>query len=243
MDNERALRIVRGLLAKAESTDSKHEAESLVAKAQELMAEHSIDEQAARERGRTGERPVIVEWEYSTSDSNASGKGQLLIRVALALGVQMVDFNNARYSNLGRVGADGRPVGTASQWCWLIGFENDVARVQLLYASLLVQAALFAREDLGPRPSSRLFTAYLIGFAGRIGQRFEERLPAPDASTALVVHRDAAVNAAMRERFPKLKTTASRGGRDYFGRALGHAAGDRADIGDRRLAPGAAQLR
>jgi hypothetical protein len=47
----------------------------------------------------------------------------------------------------------------------------------------------------------------------------------------------------MRERFPKLKTTASRGGRDYFGRALGHAAGDRADIGDRRLARGAAQLR
>lgn len=242
MDSEKALRLVRGLLAKAESTHSQAEAESLVAKARQLMEEHSIGEQAARERGATGEQPVLVEWEYSGSDSNASGKGVLLNVAAIATGVKMIDFPNRRYSNLGRRGDDGKPCGVASQWCWLGGYENDVQRAKLLYASLLVQAALFAREDLGPRPSSRLFTAFLLGFANRVGQRFKDREPAPAASTALVVRRDEAVALAVAARFPELRQTRVRGGRDYFGQMAGRAAGDRADLGDRRLGGGPRQL-
>lgn len=132
MDSEKALRLVRGLLAKAESTHSQAEAESLVAKARQLMAEHSIGEQAARERGQTGERPVIVEWEFSGSDTNASGKSVLLGVAGRATGVRVVLMHNGRYSNLGKRGDDGEPVGVASQWCFLGGFENDVARAKIL---------------------------------------------------------------------------------------------------------------
>ena len=42
-DGDRALRRIRGLLAKAESTDFPEEAEALTAKAQELMTRHAVD--------------------------------------------------------------------------------------------------------------------------------------------------------------------------------------------------------
>lgn len=239
MDSQKALRLVQGLLAKAESTHSQHEADALVAKAQALMLEHSIDEMQARQRGETGERPVVVEFEYSTSDTNAAGKVQVLMAACLGAGVKVVDGYNRRHQHRGRVRADGSRVGTSAQFAFLAGYENDVVRAQMLFASLMAQAARFARDDIGTNRSSRMFTSYLAAFGARVRQRFEERLAA-DAPTGsqeygLVVVRDEAVQEAMAERVGETREVTVRLRTDLLSSMLGAEAGSRADIGDRRI--------
>ena len=44
---------IDALLAKAESTDSTHEADALVAKAQQLATLHAVDLATARQRGKS----------------------------------------------------------------------------------------------------------------------------------------------------------------------------------------------
>jgi len=239
MDSAKALRLVQGLLAKAESTHSPHEADALVAKAQALMLEHSIDEMQARQRGETGEKPVVVEFEYSGSDSNDVGKVQVLMAACKGAGVRVVFMTNRRYEHqrAGRVRADGTPVGVASQWCWIAGYPNDVTRAQMLYTSLLLQGIGFMKDDLPARRPSRMTTAYLAAYGARVHQRFTERLEeaAGEGQYGLMVLRDEEVDKAVQERIGSTRSLAVRGRRDALSSLMGAEAGSRADLGDRRI--------
>ena len=161
MGNDDILRKIEGLLNKANGTDSEPEAQAFFAKASELMIKYAIDEQRVREAMGAKvatEQPVMVDFMYAGSDSNAVGKKHLLDMVAAAHSVQMIDYSNARYSNMHRPGNSG----IASQWSALVGFAGDIELVKMLYTSLFVQAARFAHVDWklqsrGNMPS-RIFT-------------------------------------------------------------------------------------
>jgi hypothetical protein len=157
---ESMLRKVRGLLDKAENTGFEHEQDALLAKAAELMARYRITEaMVARskplvDRGRIVQRDVQL------------GSGQY-VRARLALLGAVAEHSCCKL--LTHTGWDGR-VGE------IFGYESDVAAVEVLYTSLLVQATSAMRKAKRPAGQSGLEfrRSFLFGFAHRVSERLEE---------------------------------------------------------------------
>jgi hypothetical protein len=91
----------------------------------------------------------------------------------------------------------------------LVGFASDLALVDLLYTSLLLQATTsLRRQAITGRAFRR---AFLVGFAGEVGNRLRATREAAVADTGTtstaVALRDRAqeVEAAVREQFPRLR--------------------------------------
>jgi Protein of unknown function (DUF2786) len=153
--DQRMLDRVRALLAKAESTEFDEEAEALTAKAQELMARHSID-YALLAVGKSTEEPIGIR--IGIDNPYETSKTLLLQKVAEA--------NRCR-------AIWARGLGSST----VVGFPADVEGAELLYTSLLVQASTAmmragSRKDAYGRSRTRSFRqSFLDAFAIRIGQR------------------------------------------------------------------------
>jgi hypothetical protein len=220
------LATVRALLAKAESTSFEAEAAALTAKAQQLIARHSIDDAMARRgRGDPTERPAIrrtpVDGPY------ASAKAGLLHVVARANGVRSV-----WYADLALMA--------------LVGYDQDLDAVDVLYLSLLVQAtkAMVAASPAGDRPAPRPTRSYrqsfLVAFARRIRERLAEAATAARrtaeaelgiAVLPVLVRRDDDVERATEEWFPHLKRVAQPVANNEEGWVAGRTAAELADLG------------
>jgi hypothetical protein len=226
--DDRALRRIRGLLAKAESTEFADEALALTAKAQELMTRHAVDA-ALLDPGRpsgsdVGTRRVHV------ADPYVRAKMQLLAAVAEANDVRLVWYQRLGIANL-------------------VGGRADLDAVELLFTSLLLQVAqaLSTAERLhGGRSPSRTFRrAFLLGYAHRIGERLQsarQRATTEAASERgvdllpVLRSRQEAVESAVSELFPRVRTSRTRGSVDAGGWYAGRSAAERADVGPRRSA-------
>ncbi|GAA2380702.1 DUF2786 domain-containing protein [Dactylosporangium salmoneum] len=219
---------VRKLLAKAEDPAcTPEEAEALTAKALALVAKYGIDQ--ALLDAREERAPVVGNRLVELSAPYLREKAYLLHVVAAAL--------RCRSIRLERRAADGLRVSVH-----LFGFESDVAGAELLFASLLVQAARgLLREPVpaGEQPAAWR-RSWLVGFGAAIAHRFEAaaaRLSEPEApGTALVLaDREHAVDLAVQEQYPNVRTGRRRrlsgGGFD-----AGSAAGHQADLGGARVA-------
>ncbi len=230
---DRALRVIRGLLAKAEATEFAEEAETLTAKAQELMTRHAVDAavlQGDLPAGDVGTRRVHV------ADPYIRAKVQLLGAVAEANDVRLVWYQG---------------LGIAT----IIGGRADLDAVELLFTSLLLQVAqglAVAERSAGrndsPRPtphaSPRIFRrAFLLGYAHRIGERLQDarRRATADAAAEREIDllpvlrsRREAVDAAVAQLFPKVRASRSRATVDAGGWHAGRTAAERADVGPRR---------
>lgn len=223
----RVLGRVRGLLAKAESTSFAAEAEALSAKAQELMSRHAI-ERAVLD-AETHAAPSVTGRRLWLDNPYLAAKSLLVSEVAAA--------NRSRAVSYERLG-----------FVTVLGDDVDVEIVELLTASLLVQATRamlgVATRPTGRGPSrTRSFRhAFLLSYATRIGERLGETAAdsVASAGTALVpVFADRA--RAIDERFDELFThTVSRsfsvGNAEGWG--AGRAAADRAELGTGRRAVG-----
>jgi len=149
----RVLARVRALLAKAESTDYPEEAEALSAKAQELMGRHALEQ--ALVAGPVDASPRAAARRLWLDAPYASAKSSLVHQVAGA--------NRCR-----AVGLDALDMVT------VVGHAADLATVELLVTSLLVQAdrAMLAADRGVPRSRTRSFRhAFLLAYATRIGER------------------------------------------------------------------------
>ena len=218
------LRRVQALLAKAESTEYPSEAEALLAKAQELMTRHAIDEAML---AATSGRPDVIDSEaVLVPVPYASAKASLLARVALANGCRCV-----------RTGGTRGPIR-----CVLVGFRGDLARTATMFGALSTQAVRFMLQTAVPdREGARRFRhAFLLGFARRIGERLLEAqatavadAQAQDGRVGLalvLVDRQAQVDRAFEAQFPGT-TTSYRRSSSYLGARAGAAAADRANLG------------
>ncbi|MGI5212384.1 DUF2786 domain-containing protein [Plantactinospora sp. CA-290183] len=221
---------VRKLLAKAEDPAcTAAEAEAFTAKAAELIARYGVDRAllAARDPASdpVGDRVVELPAPY------ALDKAGLLAGVAAAL----------RCRSVRRRDGNGFVV-------HLFGFASDLERVEVLFTSLLVQAAqglAAAPVPAGEHPAA-FRRSWLAGFAGAVAVRLrhtEEAAasappPTPGPSVAVVLaDRSARVERRLAETYPRLRTAAPRrlvGG----GLEQGAAAGHRADLGGTRLRSG-----
>ncbi|MEV6423811.1 DUF2786 domain-containing protein [Streptomyces sp. NPDC051662] len=232
----RMLTRIRALLAKAEATGYPQEAEALTAKAQELMARHSIDEALLADRTHRGDVPgacrIGVDAPYETA------KAILLDAVASANRCRAVWNSAYGFSTV-------------------VGFEPDLEAVELLHTSLLVQGtAAMTRAEAAQRAAGRKRTktfrqSFLLAYAHRIGERLalateqvterataegltEERADRPDKGVGgllpVLAAREVAVADRTDRMFPETVATRVRGATDAEGWTHGTSAADAARV-------------
>ncbi|QDI70163.1 aromatic acid decarboxylase [Streptomyces calvus] len=221
----RMLGRIRALLAKAEATGFPEEAEALSAKAQELMARHSVDEALLAARTPAAETPdacrIGVEPPYEQA------KAVLLDAVAGANHCRAV-WNEA----LG--------------FSTVVGFAGDLEAVELLYTSLLVQATTAmtraeAAQRAGGRKRTKTFRqSFLASYAHRVGTRLAAVAEAQVSGDLLPVlaSRAVAVTDRTDRLFPETTTTRLRGVSDAAGWEEGARAADDAQVRARPHLPG-----
>ena len=126
---------IRSLLAKAESTDFEAEAIAFTAKAQELMTRHAVDA-ALMDRGPrdAADPPIIIR--IMIDAPYVGAKSLLLHEVAEAGRCRSVLHRNLDLATV-------------------VGLVDDVAAVDLLFTSLLVQAQSAMADALGGRLPER----------------------------------------------------------------------------------------
>lgn len=199
---------VRALLAKAESTEFSAEAEALTAKAQALMTRHSIDEAllTADEGGSFDVRGVrvLIDQPYALE------KATLLHVVAEANRVRAIwnDFASC---------------------VTLVGQPTDIAQVDLLFTSVLVQATRSMTQQSGSSTAFR--RAFLHAFAVRIGERLtasaDETIDTYGAALVPVLKRqDAAIADEFERLFPHVTSRSRRRQLDARGWDAGTRAAD-----------------
>ncbi|MEU4113087.1 DUF2786 domain-containing protein [Kitasatospora sp. NPDC028055] len=228
----RMLARIRALLAKAESTEFPEEAEALTAKAQQLMAQHSIDDALLAAAGADRNTPAALR--IGVDNPYEGPKTMLLDAVAAA--------NRCRVVWAKEFG-----------FCTVIGFDGDLDGVELLYTSLLVQAThALNKAGSGKDSRSKAFRqSFLVAYAARIRERLtaateratdaaaagrhlredgtEEQLLPDERLLPALAARSAAVDEEVGRLFPKLVSQRVRVS-DGEGWAAGRAAADRAAL-------------
>jgi hypothetical protein len=221
---------VRKLLAKAEDPAcTPEEAAALNDKAAELIAKYGVDRAllaaSMPESDPVGDRVVAVLAPY------ALDKTALLATVARAMRCRTV-----RRKEFG-------PGGYFYDM-HLFGFASDLERTELVFTSLLVQAAygLAAAPVPGWESVAAFRRSWLVGFTHAVGQRLVEAerraasaAPSEGRSVAVVLaDRGRLVDRRVAEAYPRLRSSAPRR-LIGSGHAGGYAAGQRADLGTARV--------
>lgn len=214
----RELTRIRALLAKAEATEFPQEAEAFSAKAQELMARHSLDEALLASRTHSTETPAArrigLDAPYEPT------KAVLLDAVATANHCRAVWNSDLGFSTV-------------------VGFETDLETVELLYTSLLLQGTRAmtkaeAAARTGGRKRTRTFRqSFLRAYAHRVGERLArtaEAVPASEELLPVLASRDLAVADRTDAMFPRTATTRLRGATDPDGWHRGTAAANNSDL-------------
>jgi hypothetical protein len=216
----RMLTRIRALLAKAEATSYPEEAEALSAKAQELMARHSVDEVLLAARVPDPDAPAACR--IGVEPPYEQAKAVLLDAVATA--------NHCR-------AVWNEPLGFST----VVGFEGDLEAVELLYASLLVQATTAmtkaeAAQRAGGRKRTKTFRqSFLAAYAHRVGTRLAAaaEVQVSDDLLPVLATREVAVTAATDRLFPETTTSRLRGVSDEAGWTEGARAADGAEVRSR----------
>lgn len=197
---------VRHLLNKAEATEFPHEAETFVAKAQELMTRYAIAEAELESSRQDTARPIHIKIE--TNAPYTLQKATLIGSIAKANRCRVVvDHKHAR----------------GSRNIHVFGFDHDVTNVEMLYHSLLLQCvAAMMRAQEPARVGLKTFRVnFMSGFAGAIYDRLRtstRNVEKDMSGGAAIVLRDRSlrVDDAVKQEFPRLTkgytTTSSRHG-------------------------------
>lgn len=157
--DQRLLSKVRMMLAKAESTTFAAEAETFTAAAQKLMTRHSIDRALLESQGGGTDGPAAVR--IGVDRPYEAARFHLVAAIARANRCTAVWQRGLGFSTV-------------------VGFPTDLRAVELLFASLMVQAtasmtAQGSREHWTGQNRTRSFrNSFLTAFAVRIGQRLED---------------------------------------------------------------------
>jgi hypothetical protein len=231
---------IAALLRKAEGTDNAQEAETFFAKAQELMTKWAIDdaELAAHQGDKASEKiirkQVILQMAFYLEDA------QVLQAAAIP--------NQCRVLVTGDKKTALRGPGRGERIAILVGFESDVARVEMLYASLTIQMARAMQNDIQEvgveymerAEKKRYRISYRLGFASGLMERLKK------AKEETVAQGAPGTDLVLADRMTQVDrwlgpTKARKGGRrnlDWNAIDSGTAAARRADLGQPRAGSG-----
>jgi hypothetical protein len=216
---------VQKLLAKAERAGSEHEAEAFRATATELMMRYSIDESVLSAKHEStdviGSRTITVTGGYAKSYI------VLLNEISGAFGVQLIRMSTGSESVVK-----------------LYGWESDLAMVEVLYASLQIQAMREAKMShrRNRHVNGRTWTvSFMIGFTVSVRDRLKAQRAQAVADTGnatgtalALVDRSKAVERFFRSEHTRTRNTGVKA-RPTGGFGSGKDAGNRADIGNTRI--------
>lgn len=154
MANEDMIRKITALLAKAESTQYEAEADAFIAKAQELMMRHAVDEAMLRAAGNKS-KEEIVKREVQIRKRFKNTQGSFLSGLARLLNCRVY------YSDIG-----------SRLPYTIVGFESDAVFVEVLFESIRAQGnaarlhagiALRKRVDCHDCGGDKVYPEYLGG--------------------------------------------------------------------------------
>jgi hypothetical protein len=228
---------VRKILAKAEDpAATREEAETYTAKAAELVAAYGIDRALLAETAPgsdvVGDRVVVLDAPYALDKAN------LLSGVATALRCQAVQ--RTRHDVAGK-----------QLSMHLFGYDSDLARAEVLYTSLLLQATSALQRSVAP-PGENLAAyrrSWLAGFTSAVVRRLleseeraaraaeatqDDQTPTGRSVSLVLADRSVAVRSARDREYPHLRTASARTLSGSGGRS-GYLAGQRADLGGTRV--------
>ncbi|HET7355875.1 MAG TPA: DUF2786 domain-containing protein [Nocardioidaceae bacterium] len=232
---------IRKILAKAENpAATAEEAEAYTAKAAELIAKYGIDRALLAQHDpssdRIGDRVVVLDPPY------ALDKAHLLQQVAMQL--RCASIQRTRHV-----------VGVKQLSIHLFGFASDLERTELLYTSLLLQAATGLTRAAAPFGESvaAFRRSWLAGFTSAVTNRLREAeiraqqraaqqtghtTEEGERSVALVLaDRTREAASAMQDAYPLRRQIPPRS-LSGSGRPYGYRAGQRADLGGTRVERG-----
>ncbi len=222
----KTLATIRALLAKAEATSFPAEAEAFAGKAQELMTRYSIDVAMLDQRHGDDLAAGVRSRRVHIDQPYAKEKVSLLATVGSVNRVRIV-FD------------DVYAIATA------VGFDEDLDLTDMLFTSLLVQAARAltnASETFGRATSPAFRRAFWLSYAHRIGERLteakeqaavESQAEYGTALVPLLQERADAVSHRVDELFGKTRTMKTRSV-DAQGWHAGRTAADLASLGSTR---------
>lgn len=225
--NEDALEKIRKLLAKAESTESAHEAEALSAKATELMAAYTIDAALLAAKAKQDLKPTVREIFLGNGYIQANGYlAKVVAEPYRCRIIRTVRRNKTKYHQA----KEGKVE--------IFGFDSDIDAFLILYTSLATQAHNQAAVSCPASVHLKKWKhSFITGFANKIKERLaaaqEEATAAATTSepgTAIVLRdRSLAVQVLVNETYSDLKTF------KYYtsssdGYSSGQRAGERANL-------------
>lgn len=208
---------VLAMLAKAESTDSPEEADTFFAKAQDLIAQHGIEEAELAKVGRLADGTAMEREEIEIPGSYKIAKGSILWAIGKNNGVLIT-----------------RTTGKGLKFM-MVGRESDLALVRAMFGSILTTAERhLASEHIPSWESTRSFRhSFFLGFASRLNARLaQSNAQATGGSTtgALVVaNRISEAEAFLRDKGYSLQKTSGSSSSRAGGKA-GMSAADRASL-------------
>lgn len=214
---------VRKLLAKAEGAATEQERDAYNAKAAAMIAKYGIDA-AKASAGRVSDDDMALK-EYEIRDDNYADEiARLVAKLAIALGCQSI---------------------LTYEGATVIGYVADIARLEVLYTSLVLQMHSGAVRVGG---SISVRRGWMTGFTDTVVLRVREaegrareEAGGEGSSTALVLQsRAVAVKKAFDEEFPS--THRSRPRVNMAAYADGAAAGRSANIGGKQFSAGTKAL-
>jgi len=223
---------IRALLAKAEDkAASPEEAEVYFAKAAELMAKYGIEQamlaEAHPETDELAHRTIDIKGKY------VPDRATLLFAIGNALGARNVYWTRTDYET-----------GKRYRRVKIYAHESTLERIEILFASLQIQAMngmAKARPQYGESVTAYR-KSWLAGFASsvlrRLSQAENDAVKEAEAKTTgtelVLVKREAAVERFFKQAHPNVKT-APRRRLTGTGWSDGREAGDRADLGSKRI--------
>lgn len=233
MQHNGKLAKVRALLAKAEDpAATEAETETYRAKAYELMAEHGIEQAMLNADKPVSDKPA--DRKFTVPNPWSMERIRLMNGLAHAMGCEFIHLSNQRQPG--------------ARHGHVFGYESDIARMELLYTSLLLQMDNeLARTPVPYGHSPRAWRrSWLVGFVHIVTVRVKEaeararRLAETQTTTTgrstdlVLTDRASLVAARFHDAYPRRRSggkTTVRGN----GYGDGAAAGRRADIGGPRI--------
>ena len=229
---------IRKILAKAEDPAcTPAEAEALTDMATKLMAKYGVERAMLAASEPTSDK--IVTRRFEIDNPYAMDKCALLHRIAKPLRCETVRYRGYDRNN------------KRTYYMKVVGFESDIERVEMLFTSLLVQAAHALAVTPVPywENTASFRKSWYDGFSGAINVRLQkaerEAIKAAEPtstgpSTELVVaDRRSQVQVAYAQEFPNVRPGRARN-LNGSGHGAGYRAGQDANLGaGRNVAAGA----
>lgn len=238
-DKSKYLRRVRNLLELAENAAGTPEGELAMGKAMEMMEQFGLSEAMLdASRAKADKRDKIGKIHIAFGGKAVYAKYDLISNLAWAHDMRFVVHSRGR----------------AKTGVTILGWESDLAMVEMLYTSLLLQSTSALRKDEATKKpawysmgeTTKWKRTWMLTFSYRINARIKairaaavaerdaQPRPAGGMSAELVlVDRKAALDLAYDEEWGDLKTQAKqKRAYDYDAVKYGSAAAARANLGD-----------